>query len=168
MVNSTTSVLEHMIDDLLVDDSEKVEDSLNVDDSLSVDDSLNVDDSSSIDDSQKVKDSLSNKENEDVLMDAIQLDGECSIYEITQLHQKIHDNWQGKTALNLDVSGVTEVDASFVQLLASCRKEAQEKHQQFELINPSEPLLKRITAMFMDDFFFSEEASETTSATTGD
>ncbi len=113
----------------------------------------------SVDDSLNDKDSFSNKVNEDVSMDSIQLDGECSIYEITQLHQKIHDNWHAKTNLNLEVSGVTEVDSSFIQLLASCKKQAEENDLQFELVNPSEPLLKRINAMFMDHFFFSEKLS---------
>jgi len=94
-------------------------------------------------------------------MDLIELSGECSIYEITRLHQQIHDNWQAKTDLNLDCSGVEEVDASFVQLLASCKKQADENTLSFSLINPSEVLLNKIKAMFLNDFFFTSEEIKT-------
>lgn len=90
-------------------------------------------------------------------MNAIQLSGECTIYEIMQLHQQIHDNWPENTGLELDVSGVTEVDASFIQLLATCKNTARNKHLSFQLKTPSEPLNNKINAMFMQDFFFKDD-----------
>lgn len=125
-----------MIDDLLVDDS--------------------------LDTNEPKANSINTNANGDISMDSIQLSGECSIYEITKLHQKIHNNWQAKTDLDLDVSEVTEVDPSFIQLLASCKKQADENNHLFELVSPSEPLLNKIKAMFMHDYFFSSETSDTT------
>lgn len=93
-------------------------------------------------------------------MDSIQLSGECTIYEIAQIHQKIHDNWQANTNLSLDVSAVTEVDASFIQLLASCKKMALDKNQLFELLNPSDAVSNKMTAMFMNDYFDSENTAD--------
>lgn len=94
-------------------------------------------------------------------MDLIQLSGNCSIYEITQLHQQIHDNWPTQTDLNLDVSNISQVDASFIQLLASCKKQANNNNHLFKLVNPSEQLLNKIKAMFLNDYFFNTESPET-------
>ncbi|MBT3724130.1 MAG: STAS domain-containing protein [Gammaproteobacteria bacterium] len=93
-------------------------------------------------------------------MSAIVLSGECTVYEIAQLHQQIHDNWTADTDLELDVSAVSVVDASFVQLLASCKKQAGKQALQFLLIKPTEALDEKIKAMFMNDFFSAETSDE--------
>ncbi|MCU7939042.1 MAG: STAS domain-containing protein [gamma proteobacterium symbiont of Bathyaustriella thionipta] len=105
-------------------------------------------------------DARDNIKNEDISMDSIHLSDECTIYEITQIHQKIHDKWQTNTNLNIDVSAVTEVDASFMQLLASCKKMAMDNNQFFKLINPSEKVTNKMKAMFMSDYFNSQEIAE--------
>jgi len=98
--------------------------------------------------------------NEDTSMNSIQLDDECSIYEIAQIHQKIHDSWQAKTDLTLDVSAVSSVDASFIQLIASCKKMAMDKNLSFKLLNPSETVSNKIDAMFMNAYIDSDETAE--------
>ena len=92
-------------------------------------------------------------------MSSIALSGECTIYEIAHIHQKVHDNWTGETDLDLDVSSVTDVDASFVQFLASCKKTADSKQHKFQLIKPTDALNEKIKTMFMADFF-KEEVSD--------
>ncbi len=93
-------------------------------------------------------------------MSTIALSGDCTIYEIAQLHQQIHDNWKAGTDLELDVSAVTEVDASFVQLLASCKKRADIHEGQFQLSHPTEALNEKIKAMFMVDYFLTEASND--------
>jgi len=130
--NKTSSIVADMIDDLLHEES--------------------------FNPVQTQKDS-----NEDISMtsnNAIsKLTGECSIYEITQIHQQLLSQMQATEATQadfmLDVSKVSDVDASFIQLLACCKHNADNNKQKFQLINPSESLSNRIKAMFMEDYFFS-------------
>jgi len=93
-------------------------------------------------------------------MQTIQLTGECTIYEIAQLHQQIHDKWKADSGLELNASEITDVDASFIQLLAACKNTAMINEQSFSLLNPSEVLNEKIDAMFMHDFFFAGEEKE--------
>ncbi len=93
-------------------------------------------------------------------MNPIQLSGEGTIYEIVSIHQQIHDNWSVDTDMILDVSAITEVDASFIQLLASCKKTAESNHQTFQIINQPETLNDKMAAMFMQDFFTGESLQE--------
>ena len=93
-------------------------------------------------------------------MSAIALSGECTIYEIAQLHQKIHDNWKAGTNLELDVSAVSEVDASFIQLLASCKKRAEAHEVNLLLNNPTDALNEKIKAMFMIDYFAADPETD--------
>ncbi len=86
-------------------------------------------------------------------MSKIILSGECTIYEIAELHQQIHDNWKAGSDLELDVSAVSVVDACFVQLLASCKKQAELNECKFLLTKPTEILNEKIKAMFITDFF---------------
>ncbi len=90
-------------------------------------------------------------------MSSITLKGECTIYEIGQIHQQIHDKWKQDSELSLNVSAVTDADASFIQLLASCRKTAEDKGQAFKLVKPTEALIQKIEAMFMSAAFSSEK-----------
>ncbi len=76
-----------------------------------------------------------------------------TIYEIVPIHQQIHDNWSVDSDMILDVSTITEVDASFLQFLASCKKTAESNYQTFQIINQPESLNEKMAAMFIRDFF---------------
>lgn len=110
-------------------------------------------------DTEQLADKLSDSQEEEISMGTgtIQLSGECTIYEIAQLHQKIHDNWKAGSGLELNAAEVSDVDASFIQLLAVCKNIAESNEQSFLLLNPSEVLNEKIDAMFMHDFFFAED-----------
>ncbi len=86
-------------------------------------------------------------------MSKITLSSECTVYEIAEIHQQIHDNWKAGSDLELDVSAVSAVDASFVQLLVSCRKQAELNECKFKLTKPTEILNEKIKAMFITDYF---------------
>lgn len=48
----------------------------------------------------------------------------CTIYEVAQMHQTFEDVLQKDFVVELDVSSVEVVDASFIQLLASAHIQA--------------------------------------------
>ncbi len=90
-------------------------------------------------------------------MNRIVLSGECTIYEIAQRHQQIHDNWKADGNLELEVSAVTAIDASFVQVLASCKKQAEQHGFQILITDSTDLLEDTIKAMYMSDFFAVDE-----------
>ncbi len=86
-------------------------------------------------------------------MTVISLQGDCTIYEIAQIQQQIDDNWKQGTNLDLNVSAVLEVDVTFVQLLASCKKSVEENEQALKVTGPTKVLIDKIKAVFMQDYF---------------
>ena len=86
-------------------------------------------------------------------MNPIKLSGDCSIYEISSTHQQVMKSWKGDSALALDLSNVRDIDASFIQLLMSCKQTAEQKAQSFELLNVPEKASQMIEAMCSADFF---------------
>ena len=86
-------------------------------------------------------------------MNPIKISGDCSIYEISSTHQQVMKSWKGDSALALDLSNVRDIDASFIQLLMSCKQTAEQKEQPFELLNVPEKVTQMIEAMFSADFF---------------
>ena len=86
-------------------------------------------------------------------MNVISFQGDCTIYEIAQIQQQIDDNWKQGTDPELNVSAVLEVDVTFVQLLASCKKAAEENEQALKVTGPTKVLIDKIKAVFMQDYF---------------
>ena len=76
------------------------------------------------------------------------------------MHQQVMKSWKGKSALALDLSKVSDIDASFIQLLMSCKQAAQQKKQSFELLNASEELTQMMDAMFTTDFFSTDSGTK--------
>jgi ABC-type transporter Mla MlaB component len=93
-------------------------------------------------------------------MKPIKLSGDCSIYEISSLHEKVMKAWKGESPLALDLAKVTEMDPSFIQLLISCKQTAENKEQSLELLNAPEELTHMIDAMFTSDIFSAEPGLE--------
>lgn len=93
-------------------------------------------------------------------MKPIMLSGDCSIYEISSLHEKVVKAWKGNSPLALDLAKVTDIDPSFIQLLISCRKTAENKKQSLELVNAPQELTHMIDAMFAWEIFSAESGSE--------
>ena len=62
-------------------------------------------------------------------MQTINLENECTIYEVAEKQQKIMEKWpEQKTDISFDLSAVTEVDVCFLQLLLSCKKTGTRGH----------------------------------------
>jgi len=66
----------------------------------------------------------------------IRFSGECTIYEVAESQNKIIQKWPDQSqTINLNMSGVSDIDASFVQLLLSCKKTAHENNAQCHITN---------------------------------
>jgi len=82
----------------------------------------------------------------------ITLSGECTIYEVAEWQNKIIDKWSDLSqSLNLNMADVSDVDASFVQLLLSCKKTAHANDAQCHLINPPSTLQERLKNMHLEE-----------------
>ncbi|RKP56591.1 STAS domain-containing protein [Pararobbsia silviterrae] len=68
---------------------------------------------------------------------SLRVDGELSIYRAHELKQTFVAAIQGVDALEVDLSGVTELDCSGVQLLMLLRTLAREKDAELHLTNHS-------------------------------
>lgn len=64
----------------------------------------------------------------------------CTIYEAAQLQQTLEELLQKDFVVELDVSAVESVDASFIQLLASSHIQAVNKGIELKITGHSEPL----------------------------
>ena len=99
-------------------------------------------------------------------MKPITLSGDCSIYEISSVHQQVMERWKGKSPLALDLSKVNDIDASFIQLLMSCKQTAEHKKQSLEIVNAPDELAHMIDALFISDILSTESGTQAP-ATTG-
>lgn len=69
------------------------------------------------------------------------LKNDCSIYEVSEMHQKLQTLLQKATTTTLDLSAVEHVDASFLQLLIAAHNEALNNEAQLRVKDPSECLI---------------------------
>lgn len=74
----------------------------------------------------------------------LRLDGEISIYRAAELKQTLLAALEapdGAGTLEIDLSGVTELDTAGVQLLMLCKKVAQQKQRELRLAGHSPAVL---------------------------
>jgi anti-anti-sigma regulatory factor len=99
-------------------------------------------------------------------MNSINLSGDCTIYEISEIHQKVLQAWKKNKGLMLDLSEVTDADTSLIQLLLSCKQSARQQQQAFELRNVPQELTGKLEALYLDEWVLGTEemALETSKA----
>ena len=90
-------------------------------------------------------------------MNSLSLSGDCTIYEISEIHQQVLQAWKKKKGLTLDLSEVADIDASFMQLLLSCRQSAQQQQQLFELKNIPQQLSEKLESLYLSEWFSEPE-----------
>jgi anti-sigma B factor antagonist len=66
------------------------------------------------------------------------LDGELNIYNVTRIKLELQNRMQEGTDLWVDLSQVTEVDTSGLQLLLAAHMAMKQAGKKLQLINPSE------------------------------
>lgn len=67
----------------------------------------------------------------------LSFDGVATVRTIDALHSRLLDMMQRHADIELDCSGVSEVDLSFIQLLLSARKSARKSGKSFSLAHPA-------------------------------
>lgn len=68
------------------------------------------------------------------------LDEECAIYQATTLRQQLADALMATDSLSLDLSGVSEIDCSAVQVFLWLQQEAQRLQKEVCFERLSEPV----------------------------
>jgi len=86
----------------------------------------------------------------------IEWKGGLSIQDASTLHQDLLEAFQKKQSIQLDLSGVTDMDSSIIQLLCAAFKEAIEKGIEFHLTGTVHDSLK---STLMRYGFIMQEAS---------
>jgi ABC-type transporter Mla MlaB component len=72
----------------------------------------------------------------------IALDGVATIRTIDALHGRLADALSRQDHLHIDVSGLTEVDMSFIQLVLAAHKSAERDGKRLSLAAPAEGALR--------------------------
>jgi anti-anti-sigma factor len=77
----------------------------------------------------------------------ISLSGELTIYQARDTHSQLTDVLHDATELNLDLSNITDVDSSFLQILLWLQQEGVRQNIKVTLTQPSEVLQKVISQL---------------------
>lgn len=72
----------------------------------------------------------------------LELKGDCTIYEISVLYEKLSEQFENGTSISLDLLSVEKVDASFLQLLACAQLEANRNELKLEISGLSDVVNK--------------------------
>lgn len=91
----------------------------------------------------------------------IELSGDVTIYRAEALLQMLLP-LLGSGEVSIDLSQVTEIDSSGVQLLLIAKKQQQQKQQGLTLIGPSEPVRTVIDQLGLADWFNVQELDAAT------
>lgn len=75
----------------------------------------------------------------------ISLDGEITIYQARETYTKLADALPNASELNIELSNVTDVDSSCLQILLWLQKEGARLNIKVVLLHPSE-VLQRVIA----------------------
>ncbi|MBF0256058.1 MAG: STAS domain-containing protein [Gammaproteobacteria bacterium] len=76
-----------------------------------------------------------------VELTSMSLGEEVTIYHIAQLKEDLLGKFNQSQGLELDLSGVQEMDSAGVQLLMLLKRESEEKAKPLHLINHSQPVV---------------------------
>ena len=87
------------------------------------------------------------KENIDQGVCEAQVEGELTIYNVNDFKQSLVKAIKKSTSLKLDLSGVSEIDTSCVQLLMQAQNACQENEKGFELTARS-PAVEEVINIF--------------------
>ncbi|MES2152213.1 MAG: STAS domain-containing protein [Pseudomonadota bacterium] len=83
---------------------------------------------------------------------ALRLDGALTIYRAVELKQQILTA-QAQGALEIDLSGVTEIDAAGVQLLMLAKRFASSQQQELRLVAPGPAVLELFELLSLATYF---------------
>lgn len=86
------------------------------------------------------------------------LDGECTIYEVTEKQHSIMKEWTDyHHPIYIDLSAVVNIDVCFLQLLISCRKTAVQHNSHCYLLNVPDKVRTKIISSYLDSALLDED-----------
>lgn len=83
----------------------------------------------------------------------LRIDGEFTIYRATELKPMLLNALGQSNALEIDLSAVTELDTSGVQLLILAKKEAHKLHKEMHLVAHSPAVLEVFDMLDLTSYF---------------
>lgn len=87
------------------------------------------------------------------VMPVLMIEGELSIYTAAELKPQLYNILQQHTALELDLSGVSEIDSAGLQLLIAAKREASDTGTILRLSHHSPAVLEVFDLCNMAAFF---------------
>lgn len=91
---------------------------------------------------------------------------ECTIYDVSELKNQINELIENKVNIDFDLSEVTLIDASVIQLLLSSKIEMENNGLIFNLKNCSDIAKKFIENIYCDEVLFNSKLSSAVSQET--
>lgn len=88
----------------------------------------------------------------------LSFEGEMNIYRASEIKELISGYLGGECAIEADLSGVTEMDSSGLQLLLLMKNESRREGKGFAITAKSEPVSSVISLFRMDGYFSQTEA----------
>lgn len=92
--------------------------------------------------------------------DALMLMQNLTIYHVLELKPMLLDALDKSAHLKLDLSNVTEIDSSGLQILIMLRREAKDHHKQLTLLSCSPIVQEMIDFCNLNHFFGVEKTSK--------
>jgi len=80
----------------------------------------------------------------------VRINGPLTIYEVAEFQQQITEAWPAEGELNIDLSGVSEIDTAGLQLLLALRKNLGD---QLTLHQHSDPVIELLDLYQLASFF---------------
>jgi anti-sigma B factor antagonist len=81
------------------------------------------------------------------------IDGELTIYAVTEWQQALSAKFAACGALDVDLSGVTEIDTAGQQLLVAAKLHALATGKQLRLLGHTQPVLDMLDLCRLGSFF---------------
>ncbi|HYE38112.1 STAS domain-containing protein [Methylocaldum sp.] len=84
---------------------------------------------------------------------ALRLAGELTVYHAAEVKRPLMAMLQEKTELEIDLSGISEIDTAGLQLLMLAKKEADRSQKNLRLVSHSAPVLELMDLYDLAGFF---------------
>lgn len=80
----------------------------------------------------------------------IELDigNDCTIYQAADLHEKLTSLLNKESSINIDISSIQQIDASFLQLLVAAHKQAEQQDRQLTVSGESDTVNKWVNQLY--------------------
>ncbi len=94
---------------------------------------------------------VDNQNNDEIQV--FELKGECTIYEVADIHQKAINIIQQAGAIRIDMKEVTRIDSSVIQLLLSISKQQESDKLYFSIDSYSDCVKKLVDSVHCHELF---------------